>query len=289
MQKLENRAKRIIDGAIDISNNPATIREAAYMHIVLCQLGLPRSSLKETFFTRASDGASISINIPADEKNDCSAPHGVIPRLILLYVCSQATLRKSKVIDICGSQTAFMQAIDLNPSGGKNGIRKNLKRQFIHLSKVSFELILFTNNKKIYFFGKIFETEPYDIESGKWNKEIKLSEEFYNSLITDKNSIPLDKRAIYALQRSTLALDLYFMLSERLHRVARDNYILRWKKLREQFGQEYANNKGGRINFKKAFAHALDQVRAVYPNAVVEIVKCGLKIGKSEPPIPKSI
>lgn len=288
MQKLEKKAKHIIDIAAEIANKPATIRDAAYMHVLFCQLGLPRSNLEGTYFTRTSDDASISISASGvDTCQNKFGLHGVIPRLILVYVCSQATLKKVKEIDICNSETAFMKSVDLNSSGGKNGIRKNLKSQFTHLSKASFELMLFTKNKETYFCGKIFETEPYNNENGKWNKTITLTEAFYNSLISDNNSVPVDRRAIYALQRSAFALDVYFMMAERLHRVVKNNCIVRWKKLREQFGQEYANNKSGRVNFKKSFAYALAQVKAVYPNAIVEIVKCGLKIGKSDPPIPK--
>lgn len=280
---------RIVDIAIEMANNPATIRDAAYMHVLFCQLGLPRSNLEGLFFTRTSNDASISIRITTeDSRQNKLGLYGVIPRLILLHISSIATLKKTREIYICNSETAFMKLIGLNSSGGKNGIRKNLKSQFIHLTKAIFELVLSTKNKDTYFSGKIFETEPYNIDSGKWNKTITLTEAFYNSLILDKNNVPLDRRAIYALQRSALALDLYFMMAERLHRVVRNNYIVRWKKLREQFGQEYMNNKSGRINFKKAFSYALIQVKAVYPNAKVEIVKCGLKIGKSAPPIPKT-
>jgi hypothetical protein len=289
IETFDDKTKRIVDIAAETANNPATIRDAAYMHVLFCQLELPRSNLEGSYFTRTSDDASISIS--ASEVDTCQNKfglHGVIPRLILVYVCSQATLKKVKEIDICNSETAFMKSVDLNSSGGKNGIRKNLKRQFIHLSKASFELMLFTKNKETYFCGKIFETEPYDSENGKWNKTITLTEAFYNSLISDNNNVPLDRRAIYALQPSAFALDVYFMMAERLHRVVRNNYIVRWKKLREQFGQEYADSKSGRANFKKAFSSALTQVKAVYPNAKVNIVKFGVKIGSSEPPTPKN-
>ncbi len=289
MKSFDEKTVRLVDVATKIMINPATIENAAYLHIVLCQLGLPRSSLNDSSFTRTSGGASISISTPEDQKGDDSTPYGVIPRLILLHACSQATLKGSREIDICKTQTAFMKLINLNLSGGKNGIRNNFKSQFIKLSKAKFELFLYTNKKENYFSGNIFETEPYNIENGKWNRKIRLTEEFYNSLVVEKNNVPIDKRAVCCLQRSSLALDIYLMLTERLHRVVKNNYVVRWKKLREQFGQEYANNKSGRVNFKKAFSYALTQVKAVYPDAKVEIVKCGLKIGKSEPPIPKVI
>lgn len=290
MGRFDDKTAHIAETAAKISSSPATIRDAAYMHTLFCQLGLPRSNLEGTYFTRISDDASISINIATEDTlQNKFGLHGVIPRLILMYVSSKATLTKSRNIDICNSQTAFMKLINLNSSGGKNGIRKNLKDQFIQLSKANFELILFTKNTETYFCGKLFEDAPYNVDNGKWNKKINLTEKFFNSLISDKNNVPVDKRATYCLQRSSLALDLYFMLAERLHRVVKDNYIVRWKKLREQFGQEYADSKSGRANFKKAFSYALTQVKAVYPNAKVDIVKCGVKFGRSEPPIPKNL
>jgi len=149
MQKLETKAKRIINIAAEITNHPATIRDAAYIHTLFCQLGLPRSNLYGTYFSRTSDDASISISISTEDTHQNKfGLYGVIPRLILLHISSMATLKKSREIDIFKSETAFMKKIYLSSSGGKNGIRKSLKNQFINLSKAMFELILCTKSKE---------------------------------------------------------------------------------------------------------------------------------------------
>jgi hypothetical protein len=58
---------------------------------------------------------------------------------------------------------------------------------------------------------------------------------------------------------------------------------LHWENLREQFGQEYADPK----NFKKEFRQAMRQALAVYPDARVEEVAGGILLRPSLPPVPK--
>lgn len=76
-----------------------------------------------------------------------------------------------------------------------------------------------------------------------------LSHEFFATLA--EHAVPLDPRAIHALQKSALALDVYTWLAHRLWRIKKpDGVKLSWRNLKEQFGQEYADPK----DFKKSFA-----------------------------------
>ena len=101
-----------------------------------------------------------------------------------------------------------------------------------------------------------------------------------------KAAVPLDARALSALQNSALALDVYCWLAHRLHRVKRlAGERLSWKNLREQFGQEYADPK----NFKREMEKALRTVRAVYQEARIEQVEGGVVLMPSPPPVPKTL
>ncbi len=113
---------------------------------------------------------------------------------------------------------------------------------------------------------------------------IELSPEFYASLA--EAAVPLDARALGALQNSALALDVYCWLAHRLHRVKRiTGERLSWKNLREQFGQEYADPK----NFKREMEKALRTVWAVYQEARIEQVEGGVLLMPSPPPVPKAM
>ena len=89
---------------------------------------------------------------------------------------------------------------------------------------------------------------------------------------------------MYALKGSALAMDVYAMLAERLHRISGRPITLHWKSLREQFGQEYTGIEADK-DFKKEFLSSLKKVLVVYPTAKVVPVKGGLLLHASPPPI----
>jgi Plasmid encoded RepA protein len=112
---------------------------------------------------------------------------------------------------------------------------------------------------------------------------LELSQPFFETLVA--HAVPLDPRAIHALKKSALALDVYSWLGHRLCRVRKqDGVKLSWSNLRKQFGQEYACSK----DFKKKFRGALCKVRMVYPSARIDDEIGGIRLYSSPPPIPKS-
>jgi hypothetical protein len=76
------------------------------------------------------------------------------------------------------------------------------------------------------------------------------------------HAVPLDYRALSALKHSALALDVYTWLAHRLCRIDKfAGVMLSWQNLRDQFGQEYADSK----DFKREFRDVLRQVTVVFP------------------------
>lgn len=109
---------------------------------------------------------------------------------------------------------------------------------------------------------------------------IEFSRVFFETLA--EHAVPLDYRALCALKDSALALDVYTWLAHRLRRVKGTQGALpSWQNLRDQFGQEYANPK----DFKKEFRRALHQVCVVYPDARIGEVIGGLILYPSLPPL----
>lgn len=116
-----------------------------------------------------------------------------------------------------------------------------------------------------------------------WPGVVTFSEDYYQSLIA--HAVPQDVRAMYALKGSALAMDVYAMLAERLHRISGRPVVLHWASLREQFGQEYTGADPDK-DFKKSFLAALKKVLVVYPKANVKQVYGGLMLMASPPPVP---
>jgi len=80
--------------------------------------------------------------------------------------------------------------------------------------------------------------------------------------------VPLDLRALKALKRSPMRLDIYSWLTWRMFSVKRPTQIP-WEYLKAQFGAGYAQDAQGLRDFKKAFLEALHAVQIFYREANV--------------------
>jgi Plasmid encoded RepA protein len=122
---------------------------------------------------------------------------------------------------------------------------------------------------------KRFEAWLADNEGQRtlWPSTVTLGIDFYETLI--ETPIPHDLRALWALSRSSLAMDIYLWLAGRLCRIQGKPVRLFWHQLRDQFGQEY-KGKDPDKDFKKEFLPALRQAHSQYPEAKVEQIGGGM-------------
>lgn len=283
---LSKRDLDFIDKSIEISDVPASIENATFMFLPFCQVGLPRSSHDDISFSRNCGAMQLKVR---DGTNGTASktPFGPAARLILAYICSHAVRFKTSKIELGNSAAEFMRRIGLASTGGKKGSLTSVKLQLLNIHLCCIEVHYKSGKKIIDFEGPIFKDSlnVINFECG-WNSYLHLNEAFYEILVQQKNCVPIDKRAVIALKKSALAMDLYFMLAERLHRAKNKSSTLYWKNLRDQFGHEYADNENGKRSFKRNFVAALRKVLMVYPSAKVKLINGGIEIQKSPPPIP---
>jgi hypothetical protein len=84
--------------------------------------------------------------------------------------------------------------------------------------------------------------------------EIELSAEFFADL--KDHALPLDPRALRALQHNARALDLYTWLAHRLPRVrSRGGDFVSWAALHGQFGGDVSDRRTFRRQFKTLCAN----------------------------------
>lgn len=292
--KLTQRDIKLIDQSIVITDSPATIQQAGFMFTLFCQLGFPRSHCDQFYFLRECGRARLVIDAGVVASGDnfiqTALPYGVLPRLILMDVFSYAVRYKTTEINLGKSAASFMRRLGLRPVGGKRGNYVNLNNQLNSLLAMHVECDFNVKNKKISFCGRLFsDLILVDDENKRWRSFVNLSEDFYELLVCHRNAVPVDTRAVLALKGSALALDIYFMLVERLHRASLRPVNLYWKNLREQFGAEYVDNENGKRSFKENFLIALKKVKMVYPAAEIDVVNGGVLIRKSPPAIPKKV
>lgn len=279
--------RRLIDAAADIMDTQADSPE--FMHSVLCQVGLPRAKTDARSFQRSSGTAAIEIEagklyrrgkfVPAP------LPYGAKPRLVLMHLCAEAVRTRSPEIQVGHSAREFLGRLGLDNGGHEYGrFRSQMEalaacRMTLGMSVGDKDITI--NTQPISRFEAWMQRDGQSI--GLWPGSMTLSAEFYATLLD--HAVPLDPRAIGALQKSALALDVYTWLAHRLYRVRKAGGIkLSWANLREQFGQEYGCSK----DFKKEFKAALLKVQAVYPAARIGEEIGGIRLFASAAPVSKS-
>ena len=281
------RSDKLLHAGHEIATMQPTGNDMAFTHAVLCQVGLPRSKVNAREFYRQS--GEMWINVQAgwlDEGHGPVAqpvPYGAMPRLALAMISTLAIRHKTREIPIGDSAAQFLKLMGMDDQ--KNRYVK--LREQIHA--------LAACRLQIGYRGRTFSGQPIDqfdawignTDTGQkalWPGAIVLSEHYHNELV--EHGVPLDKRALVALKGSALALDVYTWLAHRLYRIQGRPVTLYWKSLRQQFAQE-SRSKDVDRDFKKAFLPALKQALTVYPEAKVKLVKGGLLLIASPPPIPR--
>lgn len=262
------------------------------MHSIMCQVGLPRSKVAALEFERTC--GSIGLYIRAGKLWDGKTfiqqpiPYGPMPRLIMAHLNTYALRHKTPEIDVGNSASEFLSRIGKSISAGKRGTYTTFRKQIRALAACHITLGFNAGIRAFTYDGKPikqFETWLSDDDSqmALWSGVVTFSDEYYQTLIN--HAVPLDLRALKSISGSALAMDIYAMLADRLHRINGKPLMLRWKNLREQFGQEYSGANADK-NFKKALLPALKQALAVYPQAKVKHVRGGILMMASPPPVP---
>jgi len=265
---------------------------ADFLHAVLCQVGMPRKATPGRVFERSSGGASMMLEAgklwTGRTWREVPLPYGTRPRLVMVHVSSEAVRTRSREIHIGDSMKDFLVALGIDTNGGARGGYTMFKRQMEALAASRLTLGFTGGGRAVTLDAKpISRFEAWLHPSGEqrplWPGLLELSQEFFDTLAI--HAVPLDHSALGALKHSALSLDLYTWLAHRLCRVSKPGGVkLSWENLREQFGQEYADPK----NFKKEFRQAMRPALAVYPDARVEEVMGGILLRPSLPPVPKT-
>jgi hypothetical protein len=205
---------------------------------------------------------------------DAGIPYGSKPRLLTLWISTEATRTQNKVLELGESLSAFMRAIGLDQAtGGKNGSITTLRDQMRRTLTANFQGIL-SGEKDRDQGGGYRIAKSYDLwwlpqspdQAGLWQSTLTLSEDFFNEIL--RNPVPVDLRAIRVLRSSPMAIDIYSWLTHRNSYLKTEAHIP-WKMLQMQFGSRVQNL----FHFKEQFEISLQKVLAVYPQARIRVEK----------------
>ena len=296
---LQKSVKKLLNKAVEIAQEPATDREKAYMATHLVQANLPHSKPKADVWQRKNGNLSLTIQAGLNHKTleSYGLPYGSHPRLLLLWIITEAIRTKSRRLELGASLAGFMREIGLNPDTGrgKRGDAKRLREQMQRLFRAKFSFSWDKINPKtgaegyawldmqVAPTGELWWDDKNPDQSDIFGSYIELGEHFYNAIIFAP--VPLDLRAIIALKQSPLALDLYMLLTREAYRAeqSKNGRFIPYASLYEQMGSEYAERK----EFTRKLKIALRKVKAVSPNLFISDEIGGLQISPDSLPVIK--
>lgn len=285
--------KRQLDSHLRIHFDRGEIEDAAFQHSVLCQAFLPyRDPGEDTQMWDYRQGRARLLLKAGDVYDPKSGawekvglPYGARARLILAHINTQAVRSQNPIVDVENSLSAFIRKLGLYREGKTIAmIKEQLRRLAASNISLAFEVgpqqVIQTRFDIIKTFDLWFPKD--DRQKVLWTSTIQLSDDYFKSLL--EHAVPLDERALAALAHNALAIDIYSWLSQRLHRVDKQDFV-GWQNLKEQFGSGYDRMD----NFKKIFRDTLKKVLLQYPEArVEEVPNKGFTLLNSPPPILKT-
>jgi Plasmid encoded RepA protein len=290
---------KLLDAATDIRMNPGDT-DAAFMARELVQCTLPHKNPGNNLpaWTRQNGNLTLSVKPGSDEAGrPYGYPYGIIPRLLLFWITTEAVRTKDRRLELGHSLACFMREVGLDPSTGrgKRGDAKRLQDQMERLfqATISFHQTMEEQhrhgkrwlNMQVAPKGE-FWWNPHDPEQGTlWGSYVILGEDFFAAITSAP--VPVDMRVLRAIKRSPLALDLYAWVTWRVFRLSKSAFVP-WEGLMRQMGSEYACEK----EFARHAKATLRKIRACYPALKLDFVKGGLLLHPSPPsiaPAPKRV
>lgn len=281
-------ASRLAESHAEIAASQT--KEIDYLHTVMCQTSLPYKAIKERHWEQRQGSvylrveAGCALDPETGEWVELPIPFGEKPRILLMYLDSRAKLTGNPEIDVDGCATVFVRNLGLDTNGPS---LRRFKAQMAALAASNIRMAVAEDGKVSNINSRIIS--EFDLWHSKdenqrllWPSTVRLSQRYFDSL--QNHAVPLDHRAISALAGSSMALDVYAWLAQRLHRVPdKSPQAVSWAAMWRQFGSEYKEVRF----FRRDFLEVLRRVVSQYPEAKIEVDDKGLILHRSHPPVAK--
>ncbi len=261
-----------------------------FMAKFLVQTTLPHREQAGTRYVRTDGNLTLLIS----DVGGTGLPYGSYPRLILIWMTTEAVRTANRELELGRSLSSFMAQLGLQATGGHWGTIPRFRDQMQRLVGAAIstrwsndadgqdhsggENLLLADRFHLWWNPQKLPTDP----PGK--SSVTLSVNFFEQLVAAP--VPLDLRAVRALKRSPLALDLYAWATRRVSYLSRRT-LIPWDSLRRSFGAGYADTPQGRSSFRGKAVEAFRRVVMVYPELRIESEEHGLLLRPSSPHIPK--
>jgi hypothetical protein len=257
-----------------------------FMARALVQATMPHRRPKESFFERTNGTFTLTMMAPPK----VGLPYGTVPRLLMVWLTTEAVRIKSRELLLGDSLSDFMRQLGLVPTGGRWGTITRLREQCRRLFTTSVSCLYLAEHRRIDAEAG-FRIADWHVlwwdpkspdQTDLFDSMVKLSEPFYMELV--KAPVVIKMKTLRKLKQSPLAIDIYCWLTYRMSYLRRATTIP-WPALELQFGADYRRTRA----FKAAFLRHLLTVLAQYPEAKVEVLDAGLRLKPSPTHVPRIV
>lgn len=292
--------RRLIEAAAEILDDPhPTDRDRAFMARQLVQATLPHSDPGNVpVWTRTNGRLTLVVRPYFDITGHRHLhPYGSVPRLLLFWLTTETVRTKSRILYPGNTMAEFMRKLGLNPDNGSMGAKRSdarrLRDQMLRLFRatISFEVSKGTAvsgthewlDMQVATSGHLWWDFREPNQGALFESVVELGEKFHQAIMA--TPVPVDMRALRALKRSPLALDLYAWSTYRAFTVSQAGRpaFIPWASLAAQMGADHARLD----NFVTATKSALRRVQTVYPALRIAEAKGGLMLEPSAPAVPR--
>jgi hypothetical protein len=273
--------------------------ENAFLHSALCAMSLPaRRPKDDTLPIIREDGKyALAINPKPvlqilngkSVMRSLGVPFGSYPRIVLIYMLSEAVKRRSRDVYLGKNFTEWMrrlgyQTVSYGPRGSANLLKEQVDRLLACEWQIRWDED--RTGEAAFAVKEVKLSNEYSgslNKDGEFTREISLSEVFFRHLVD--HAVPLNEVAIRELKNQPTALDLYTYLAYRLPRVGTiRGQVISWDQLAKHLG----NNCDGR-RFRQTIRETFNIVSAVYPNAHADFTGKVVKLYQSPSPTERKL
>jgi hypothetical protein len=292
---LTRAQEKLIEAGVEINQEPDAI-ELAYLARQLVQCTLPHGDPGDVpLWTRTNGNVTLVIartGFDPRTHKPIGYPYGSLPRLLLFWLNTEAVRTGKRRLEMGDTFADFMRQLGLDPSRG--GVRSDAKRLQEQMRRLFSAAINFQANKvdlngreqeqsfnmNVSSRRELWWDPKHPEQVGLFGSWVELGELFFQAIT--ESPVPGDLRALRALKRSPLALDLYNWSTHKALSVARkgQSQFIPWIGLMRQFGTDYKDPK----DFRKKAIAALKKIEAVYPGLKLQDAEGGIVVHSSSRP-----
>ncbi len=287
IKPLTRQTKKIIQASTDIQLDAPTDQDKAFLARQLVQATLPHSDPGDVPVWTRQNG-NVTLTIQQGYKRDGAPvghPYGTIPRLLMYWMTTEAIRTKERKLILGDSLAAFMEELGLDsrragPRSDRVRLEEQMKRLFA--ARISFEGTLqqdgldgeITHYLPVARRTVFWWNQKSPEQRALWESYVELDQDFFEAITA--NPVPVDLRALRAIKRSPLALDLYSLLTYQAFRAGKAGRarFMTWRQLQGALGTSYADP----ADLKKAVKDALKKIEAVYPGLAIGGREGGLEV-----------